>query len=240
MRTLLGTVLLGLFSVLPAEAAVVSDVTSTNPFKERLTDRVPVGGRTLVGVVATRTAALPEGKGLIGGTLQLGGGVAGPVCVRAHSEDGLYDAENTFDPAPTPGRVHALGWSDKHIERLQQFPLGELAALTTMGRCDSNGGAIVPTGVEIDPGTDAQFLQILVNTHGAATWAVLRDPGKVGPALARARCGRLEKGARVAYDARCVISLPTQRVELRIEQEGRDGLSLEVVTRAELVGSAPP
>lgn len=230
-------------ALIPATASADGSVkAASSPFNERLTERVPVGGRSLVGVVATPTSELPDGMGLISGRLTLPGSLTGAVCVRARTQDGRYEAENTFVPTETAGTLHTLDWSAA-FDALQRVKLREVAALTTIGACGTASSIIVPTGMDGAATADGKFLQILVNTRGASTWAVLRDPAVPGPALARSHCTRLEDGARVAYDARCLLGpLPTNdHLELRLEQEGRDGLSLEVVAKMSVrTGDALP
>ena len=209
-------------------------------FVETLSERVPVSGRSLVGVLATATAAAPQGEGLVSGRFTLPGFVRGPVCVQARTEDGRYRAENTYGTASLPGGVHDLWWSNVHKDELATMQLQQIAAITTLGACGSGGaGPVVPTGLG---GAGGGYLQILVNTRGAVTWAVLRDPVAGGPALARARCVRLPGDGRVAFDARCVLGKLTAHdpLELRLEQEGRDGLSMEVVAKTTLRLDAPP
>ena len=228
-----------LLSLLPTLAAVADEAgiaAATHPFNERFTERVPVGGRSLVGVVATPTAELPDGTGLVGGRLTLPGSLEGAICVRARTQDGRYEAENTYVPVAAEGRLHTLSWSNVYEKTLSTLPLRQLAALTTLGACGTAGSVVIPIGMDGPGAVDNRFLQVLVNTRGATTWAVLRDPVAGGPALARAHCTRLEEGARVAYDARCLLGpVPTRGpLELRLEQEGRDGLSLEVVAKVSL------
>ena len=240
MRIFLVMVMLALQPALAAAVEKQSLTAATRPFYERLTERVPVGGRSLVGVVATPSQDLPDGSGLVSGRLTLPGSLSGAVCVRAQTQDGRYEAENTFVTGAPVAGVYTLFWSEAHKE-LRVVPLRQVAALTTVGACGTTASTVIPTGMDGAGAVDGQFLQVLVNTRGATTWAVLRDPNSGGPALARAHCLRLEDGARVAYDARCVLRPPTthQSVELRLEQEGRDGLSLEVVAKVSLRTSDP-
>lgn len=218
---------------LAASQGVVLQPAAT-PFNERLVERVPVSGRALVGVVAVPDAGPPQGVGLSTGTLSLLAAPAVAVCVRAATQDGRYVAENAFGPAAVAGASSPLAWPSAYPAALATVPLRELAALATLGPCAEHG-PVLPVAVGPLPG--AAFLHVLANTRGAATWAVLRDPVSGGPALRRVRCLRVEGGARVAFDADCPLGpLPEAgRLELRLEQQGRDGRSLEVVERVALV-----
>lgn len=220
--------------LLPALAASQSAVLqpASTPFNERLVERVPVSGRALVGVVAVPDAGQPQGVGLSTRTLSLLGAPSAAVCVRATTQDGRYVAENAFGPAA--GAPSPLAWPSAYPAVLAVVPLREVAALATLGPCGEHG-PVLP--VAVGPVPAVPFVHVLVNTRGAATWAVLRDPVSGGPALRRVRCPRVESGARVAFDAICPLgALPeSTRLELRLEQQGRDGRSLEVVERVALV-----
>lgn len=243
MRSIGCLVVLALLPAVTALADEASLSATTSPFNERLTDRVPVSGRSLVGVEVTTTAELPDGAGLLDGRLTLPGSLAGAICVRARTQDGRYEAENTYIPAAVERRSRTLSWSTKYKDQLASVPLRQIAALTTAGVCGTVASVVIPTGVDGAAAADGVFLQVLVNTRGATTWAVLRDPAAGGPALARSHCTRLADGARVAYDARCLFGPlpPDKRFELRLEQEGRDGSSVEVVAKTLLqIGDAQP
>jgi len=234
---LLATLLLLIHPAL-AQPALLQPTSA--PFNDRLTDRVPVGGRTLVGVVATPGVWPLQDVGLTSGALALAAASDSPVCVRATTQDGRYVAENAYLPT---GGIRRLAWPSSYAAVLQSIPLREVAVLATAGLCSARGGAVLPIAVG-QSGTDVQrgqtvSVQVLANTHGAPTWAVLRDlDADGGPALRRVRCARLEDGARVAFDARCSVGdLPRSRLELRLEQQGRDGRSMEVVERT-LLGPA--
>lgn len=223
------------FVLLPALAVSQSAVLqpASTPFNERLVERVPVSGRALVGVVAAPDAGQPQGFGLSTGTLSLLGTPSTAVCVRAATQDGRYVAENAFGPAAS-GASSALAWPSAYPAALAAVPLREVAVLATLGPCREHA-PVLP--VVIGPVPAAPFLHVLANTRGAATWAVLRDPASGGPSLRRVRCLRVEGGARVAFDASCPLgALPeAARLELRLEQQGRDGRSLEVVERTAIV-----
>ncbi len=233
MRRIGCLVVLALLPALAALANEASLTATTDPFNEHLTERVPVGGRSLIGVEMIPTAELPDGTGLISGRLSLPGSVAGAVCVRARTQDGTYEAENTYTPSAIAAGSHTLQWPTKFGKELIAVPLRQVAALTTVGACGTVATVVIPIAMNGPSDTGGHFLQVLVNTRGAATWAVLRDPVAGGRALARSQCTRLDDGARVAYDARCLLGAPSLHdpLELRLEQEGRDGLSLEVVAK---------
>ena len=220
--------------LIPASLASQSAVLqpASTPFNERLVERVPVSGRALVGVVAAPDAGQPPGVGLSTGTLSLLGAPLVAVCVRATTQDGRYVAENAFGPAT--GAPSPLAWPSAYPAVLAAVPLREVAVLATLGPCGEHG-PVLP--VAVGPVPAAPFVHVLVNTRGAATWAVLRDPVSGGPALRRVRCPRVEGGARVAFDANCPLGMLPEvaRLELRLEQQGRDGRSFEVVERVALV-----
>lgn len=203
------------------------------PFAERLTERVPVGGRTLVGLVSAGTAQPPEGAGLLPGNMALPAALAKdgtPVCLRATTQDGRYFAENSFKAQgelPKDGRV-GLAWPTAYKDVLSRFSLREIAAVARSGSC-SEQAELIP--VMLDQAQTLGVLQVLVNTRGSAITAALRDP-ESGRTLRRANCVRVEGVARVAFDARCVVGtaadLPA-RVQLRLEQTSRDGLQTELL-----------
>lgn len=111
--------------------------TVAKDFDERLSDRIPVSGRTLVGLIRTSGADLPSAVGLQDGKLAV---VAGPdagatICVRATTQDGRYFAENAFArPVVTqadarPAIAAPLAWSREHEAALRKLPLREVAVL---------------------------------------------------------------------------------------------------------------
>ncbi|MGI4976809.1 MAG: hypothetical protein ACRYG6_07685 [Janthinobacterium lividum] len=206
---------------------------TATPFAERLTDRVPVSGRTLVGLLSVLTNQPPNGAGLETKNMAVPAFVtteAVPVCVRATTQDGRYSAQNSFvaqGPLPKTGRVD-LDWPTAYQEALSSFPLREVAVLARRGSCDEHAD-LIP--VMLGEGDALGILQALVNTRGGAVTAVLRDP-EAGKTLKRVNCTRVSGTARVAFDARCVLGsaadLPP-RVQLRLEQVSRDGLQTEVL-----------
>lgn len=202
------------------------------PFNERLTDRVPVSGRTLVGLVSVATVQPPTGLGLGPGSMALPSDLANgdPVCVRATTQDGRYSAENNFavqGALPTGERAE-LAWPTAHPGTLKDFSLGEIAAVARRGSC-AESADLIP--VMLDRLPTLGIIQVLVNTRGSAVSAALRDM-ESSRILRRANCVRVEGAARVAFDARCVLGaaagLPP-RVRLRLEQVSRDGLQTEVL-----------
>lgn len=203
------------------------------PFVERLTDRVPVSGRTLVGLLSAPTAQPPSGSGLLPGSMALPASLTvngTPICVRATTQDGRYSAENTFTvrrTLPSAGRAD-LSWPTEHGPTLRGLALSEVAAVARQGPCADQADVIPIMLGEADAlGT----LHLLVNTRGAAVTAALRD-FETGRTLRRANCVRVSGPARVAFDARCVLGviegLPG-RVQVRLEQVSRDGLQTEVL-----------
>jgi hypothetical protein len=111
---------------------------------------------------------------------------------------------------------------------LRTFSLQEFAVVTRRGSC-AEQSEIIP--MILGEGSSLATLQVLVNTHGSAVTAALRDP-KSGRTLRRANCKRVSGEARVAFDAPCVLGtsdgLPGS-VQLRLEQVSRDGLQTEVL-----------
>ncbi len=225
-------VLAGLIAATPVAAQSML-MPTTFPFAERLTERVPVSGRTLVGLVSAATAQPPDGTGLLPGRMALPAALAAgasPVCVRATTQDGRYSAENSFavqGALPIDGRAE-LAWPTVYPNALSAFSLRELAVLARSGSC-AEAAEVIP--VMLDPSGRLGVLQVLVNTRGGAITVALRDPG-TGRTLRRANCVRVEGTARVAFDARCVLGpaadLPA-RVQVRLEQVSRDGLQTEVL-----------
>ena len=213
-----------------AAQAVLAPVSM--PFNERWTERVPVSGRTLVGLISTAASQEP-GKGwTLPGSMALPAAVTGsaPVCVRATTQDGRYYAENSFSPngaLPTGGRAD-LVWPTSHKDELKAFSQGEVAVVARSGSC-ADSSELIP--VILDQSAGLGSLQALVNTRGGTMTAALRDP-ETGRTLRRVVCTRVEGIARVAFDARCVLGdaagLPA-RVRLRLEQVSRDGLQTEVL-----------
>jgi len=202
------------------------------PFNERWTERVPVSGRTLVGLVSVAGVQPPDGAWMQPGSMALPTTSmgSGPVCVRATTQDGRYFAENSFastDALPAEGRA-GLAWPTSHGDDLKGFSLREVAVIARSGSC-TEATELIPVMLGNAPAVGT--LQVLVNTRGAALTAALRDP-ETGRTLRRANCIRVEGAARVAFDVRCVLGdaagLPA-RVRLRLEQTSRDGLQTEVL-----------
>ena len=214
-------------------AAQPALVPTKSPFVERLTERVPVSGRTLVGLISAATMQPPDGAGLLPGRMAVPAALAAgasPVCVRATTQDGRYSAENSFavqGTLPADGRAE-LAWPTAYQDALNALSLREVAVLARSGSC-AEAAEVIP--VMLDPSGRLGVLQVLVNTRGSAVTVALRDPG-TGRTLRRANCIRVDGTARVAFDARCVLGpaadLPA-RVQVRLEQVSRDGLQTEVL-----------
>lgn len=205
----------------------------SRPFHERLTDRVPVSGHTLVGLVMTQDSGPPKGVGLVPDHVGVSGRLAAersPLCVRATSQDGHYWAENTYTTGPEVSIISraALGWPSLHSDTLARMSLETVAVLARSGSC-ADRAQLVP--VLLGSGSDGSTLQALVNTRGGAVTAALRDPESLRT-LRRARCMQSEGDSGVAFDARCALgptaNLP-RTVLLRLEQVSRDGLQNEVL-----------
>ena len=221
-----------LLSTVPAMAQPVLAPTAL-PFAERLTERVQVSGRTLVGLVSAASAAPPEDAGLLSESMALPAALAfdaSPVCLRATTQDGRYSAQNSFavqGAVPKDGRA-GLAWPTAYPDVLRGISLREVAAVARSGSC-SEQAELVP--VMLDHTAVLGVLQVLVNTRGGAVTAAVRDL-QTGRTLRRANCARVDGPARVAFDARCVLGAATDfpaRVQLRLEQVSRDGLQTEVL-----------
>ena len=219
-----------LFAATPVAAQTVLTPVSM-PFNERWTERVPVSGRSLVGVVSSEGAQPPAGAWLLS-DMALPAALTGnaPVCVRATTQDGRYSAENSFAASgalPLRGRA-GLAWQTAHETDLKSFNLREVAAIARSSSC-ADTSEVIP--VIFGPAEGLGTLQVLVNTRGSSLTAALRDPDS-GRTLRRAACTRVEGIARVAFDARCVLGdaagLPAHP-RLRLEQVSRDGLQTEIV-----------
>lgn len=221
--------------LIPAGSAAAQprlEPTAT-PFAERLTDRVPVSGRTLVGLLSVLTGEPPDGAGLVTKNMAVPAFItteATSICVRATTQDGRYSAQNSFmasGPVTGTGRVD-LDWPTAYQDALSGFPLREVAAVARKGSCDEHAD-LIP--VMLGEGNVLGTLQALVNTRGAAVTAVLRDI-EAARTLRRVSCTRVTGAARVAFDARCVlgtaVDLPSH-VQLRLEQVSRDGLQTEIL-----------
>ena len=240
----------GLASPAVAQPNLVQPASA--PFLERYTQRVPVSGHTLVGLVRSSGPGLPSTLGLTNGTIAVLAPSGTSFCVRVTTQDGRYSAENTFaqsEPpaAPGPATMATLAWPSTHQPRsdLDSIRLNELAVLVTGGPCGEPGPVLPATlgTASTSASTAEPFLQVFANTRGAATWAVLRDKDQGGPALRRVRCLRSETGDRVAFDVVCPLGTPPPgytALQLRLEQQGRDGRSLEVVDDVTLSLPSPP
>ena len=215
----------------PALSQTVLEPTKM-PFSERFSERVPVGGRTLVGLLATGGALGREGAGLETGSIALGAALSrgSPVCVRATTQDGRYSAENSYAaPGSTGGDGFAtLAWPTAYGPLLSTVKLREVAAVARSGSC-ADGSDVIPVIMGAPAG--AEFLQALVNTRGSTVTAALRNV-ETGRTIRRANCVRVDGGSRVAFDARCAlgsaVGLPPV-VSLRLEQVSQDGLQTEVL-----------
>lgn len=215
------------------------------PFNEHLTNRPTVGGDYLVGLVLTNGGDLSSGVGLGHGKLTV---IAGPdagavICMRTTTQDGRYVAENAYvRPAATQtgagtAATAPLAWPTRYAPQLETVPLGQVAALARAGKCGQRG-PILPTQVGASTATGDLFLQVLANSLGAATWAVLRNPEATGRALRRVRCSKSDAQARITFDVLCPLGVPPpglSRLRLTLEQQGRDGRSLEAVETVDLL-----
>lgn len=208
---------------------------AASPFVERLTERVPVSGRTLIGLMLISAEQPQLGGGLTTGTLAIPASLlphGNVICVRAGSQDGRYAAENSFvvmREVPLNGRAD-LAWPTQYAATLRTVPMSEMAAIARFGSC-AGDAEIIPVilGAEAESG----ILQALVNTRGAAITVALRDP-ETGRTMRRVNCTRVPGASRVAFDARCVLGtvadLPV-RVQLRLEQISHDGLQVELLEK---------
>jgi hypothetical protein len=225
-----------LFTLLLTVASMAAEpplAPTRRPFAERLTERVPVSGRTLAGLISVGSTQPPDGVGLLPGSMALPAALAAgqsPICVRATTQDGRYFAENSFaarGTLPAAGRAE-LDWPTAYPDALSGLRLRELAAVARSGGC-AEPAELIP--VLLDEARELGILQVLVNTRGNAVTAALRGP-EGGRTLRRANCTRVDGAARVAFDARCILGpasdLPPQ-VQLRLEQVSRDGLQTEAL-----------
>ena len=209
-----------------------------SPFVERLTERVPVSGRTLVGLLLISAEQPHLGDGLATGSLSIPAPLISPgsvICIRATTQDGRYSAENSFvvkREIPQTGQA-GMAWPTQYAATLRTLSLSEVAAVARSGSCTGDAEVIpVIFGAEAGLGV----LQALVNTRGAAITAALRDP-ETGRTLRRANCTRVSGTSRVAFDARCVLGTAADlppRVQLRLEQVSRDGLQVELLEKINL------
>lgn len=210
-----------------------------SPFVERLTERVPVSGRTLVGLLLIPAGQPHLGDGLATGSLSVPAPLisrGSVICIRATTQDGRYSAENSFAvkrDIPKTGRAD-LAWPTQYASTLRTLSLSEVAAIARSGSCIGDAEVIpVIFGAEADSG----ILQALVNTRGAAITVALRDP-ETGRTLRRANCTRVSGTSRVAFDAQCLlgtaVDLPP-RVQLRLEQVSHDGLQVELLEKINLL-----
>ena len=217
----------------PAAAQAVASLVP-DKFEDRWTERVPVSGRTLVGLISTSGAQAAVSGWTLPGSIALPAALAGsgPVCIRVTTQDGRYYAENSFSSngvPPADGRA-GVSWPTGRGNELKAFSSQEVAAIARSGSC-AGSSELIPVILDQSPGL--RILQALVNTRGGAITAVLRDPDPAPGAprtLRRVNCVRVQGMARVAFDARCtlgdVAGLP-ERVQLRLDQVSRDGLQIE-------------
>jgi len=203
-------------------------------FSERLNDRVPVSGRTLVGLVYTRGPGSPEGLALNLDALRLIASADGTTCIRAVSQDGRYEAENEFVLNGTPGAAARVVWPSGHLDYLRQRPVQEFATLASPGPCSGRQSSLLP--LQTTNGGDR--VAAYVNTRGATLTAVMTAGG--GGAARRVRCARTTGGVRLAFDAVCDFGpLALGGYELRVEAASLDGMGVELLERISVLISPP-
>ena len=215
----------------PALAQTVLEPTEKQ-FSERFDPHVPVGGRTLVGVLLAPGIQALTGPGFATGSIGLPAplSTAAPVCVRATTQDGQYSAENSFrasGDAPASGRA-ILSWPTRYETQLASVTLREVAVVARSGSC-ADSSEVIPVLLGAAGGPDV--IQVLVNTRGSTVTAALRNR-ETGKTVRRANCVRVDGGSRVAFDARCMLGSASDLpplISLRLEQVSRDGLQTEVL-----------
>lgn len=212
-------------------------------FRERFQERVPVSGRTLVGLARLPGANEETPRGL--GALRLFAAEREQfVCVRAVSRDARYSAEITYKLRGEPSGWARVAWPTAHDGFLRQKGPREVAVLASPGPC---GGAPPLGGQTLLArfGGPGGGLIVLVNTRGAAMSAVLRAAvgGEEPRRPTRVRCSRVEAagGTRLtAFDAECPLGpVAAGMHELILEMSAIGGGGAEIVERV-LVVVPPP
>ncbi len=151
---MLRLLLLICFAAAPAVAQPMLKPVSM-PFNERWTERVPVSGRTLVGLVSVAGVRPPDGAWMQPGSMALPTTSmgSGPVCVHATTQDGRYFAENSFtstDALPAEGRA-GLAWPTSHSNDLKDLNLREVAVVARSGSC-TEAAELIPVILGNAPG----------------------------------------------------------------------------------------
>ena len=207
----------------------------SDSFTEYYSDRVPVGGKPLVGVVVSGGDEMPAGTALRSDSLS----VATPaltgttrLCMRAKTQDGRYTAVNILRVGATglaADDAH-VAWQTKYASELNNAQLREVAVLAFAGGCDHGDVVPVLMGSAAASGT----LRVIVNTLGGAMTAALRDP-ETKLLIRRAKCTRVPGSARVAFDAVCDFGKVAElqgarpRMLLRLDQVSDDGTQTEML-----------
>lgn len=197
-------------------------------FVERLVERVSVSGRSLVGIVNGQDRA--DQRTVLANPIRVLASEDRLICIRAVTQDGRYEAENTFRLQGDASGWAEVAWPTSHRSFLAQKPIQEFAILAAVGTCGQRRNRVSLT--QVGPGDG---MIVLVNTRGAALTATLGGSGPVR----RVRCVRSPTGTRLAFDARCDFGqVPPGTYDLRIEQLSIDGGGSELLERVALVVAA--
>jgi hypothetical protein len=218
---------------LPALGQEMAVMVPQGAFAERLTDRVQVSGRYLVGLLQIPAAGLGEARGFGEGVLTMPVPEGGQVCIRATSQDGRYEAQNLFVASGGPAPWARVAWPTSHGSYLREASLRELAVLASGEPCSRRPASLVPVRI----GGPGEALVVLVNARGGTIAATLRPEGSGAPL--RARCGRSDGVHRLAFDVRCAFGVvPPGSYRLAVQLATIDGAGWETVESPRL--TIPP
>lgn len=195
----------------PATAQLLSE-----PFLETYQPEVEVSGNVIVGVMSpTAQAALIDDRLGVQVSEALGGG---EVCLRATSNDGIYNSRNHYRLPETPGRAHLPYASDMN-EVLIGFQPGELAVSIARGDCESTATSAYLVASTVD---DAETVPVTIYLNGFGATDVFF--AYAGEEELRS-CEYITEGRRTTYDFFCTLELGNggeETITLVRERFGRE------------------
>lgn len=225
-----GAIVLFLLMWLPGLAWGAAPATAellSKPFLETYQPEVEVSGNVIVGVMSAGAypALLEDRLGVWVSDDMIGT----EVCVRATSNDGIYNSRNHYRLPGTSERAH-LPYASDMEDVLGGFGPGGLAVSVATGNCETTAADVYLVAGALD---EAQVLPVTVFVNGFGATDVFVDRGN-GSDLEP--CEYVAEGRRTTFDFLCTL-IPdadeTTEVTIVRERFGREQPEIPLI----LVGS---
>jgi len=210
MRILIIFCLFLLCNPIQAAQPITAELLS-EPFRESYQPEVKVSGNVIVGVMSgAAQAALREDR--LG--VRVDSAMAGAeVCVRATSNDGIYQSRNHYRLPAATERAH-LPYASGMGDVLGGFGPHGLAVSVSTGDCEATAAGTFLVAGAVDEAA-ATPVTLFVNGFGATdVFVAVGDDADLEP------CEYIDEGRRTTYDFYCTLaSVPAQSRSVTIVRE---------------------